>query len=125
MSIASMATGDTVVPQVESTEIGEGGGLEFSHTDGTALDCLVQTMSADEDVRYAARGQRNRYVVFFASNPGLSQDDRIKWTHQGGNAFASAKYLRVLDQYSEGRPGAGNQMLWIVDAEESTTRQEQ
>jgi len=118
-----MATGDTVVQQSETTVIGEGGGLEFSYTDGDGLDCLVQTMSADEEVRYAARGQRNRYVIFFASNQGLSQDDRLKWTHQGGNAFASPKYLRVLDQYSEGRPGAGNQMLWIVDAEESTVRQ--
>lgn len=120
-----MATGDTIVPQSETSAIGEGGGIEYSYTDGTALDCLVQTMDADQAIQYGARGQRNLYNLFFASNPSLSQNKRIKWTHQGGTALSTAKYLRVLDQYSEGRPGSGSQLLWIVDAEEVTPRQEQ
>jgi len=125
MTIASMATGDTVVPQTETSSVGEAGGIEYSYEDGTALDCLVQTMGADEAIKYGTRGQRNLYTIFFASNPELNQGYRLKWTHQGGTAFSTAKYLRVLDQFSEGRPGAGNPLLWIVECEESTPRQEQ
>lgn len=119
MSIEILATGDTVVPQSASTS----DFAEEYYTDGTALDCLAQIMSASEARQYDARGERRFHTFFFATDPGITIGHRLKWTHQGGVAFTTAKLLRVVGTYNEGRPGEPP-LLYIVDAELVTSRRE-
>lgn len=123
MSLDLLCTGDTIVPQTESVTTGEAFGVVYSYTDGTALDCLVQSVNASESEQQATRGQRTRYNLFFVSNPSLTQGKRLKWTHHAGTALTTPIFMRVLSQYDEGRPGE-DQWLWVVDAEEDTTRRE-
>jgi hypothetical protein len=123
MSLDLLCTGDTIVPQTETATTGEAFGVVYSYTDGTALDCLVQTASASESQQQGTRGQRNLYNLFFVSDPSLTQGKRLKWTHHADVALSTPVYMRVLDVYSEGRPNESN-LLWVVDAEEDTTRRE-
>jgi hypothetical protein len=123
MSLDLLCTGDTIIPQTETGTTGEAFGTEYSYTDGTALDCLVQSVGAAESAAQGTRGQRTTYNLFFTSNPGLTQGKRLKWTHHAGVALSAPVFLRVLDQYDEGRP-AEAQWLWVVDAQEDTTRRE-
>lgn len=103
------------------------GGPSRTFTDGLTLDCTIQTMGADEARKYEARGSKYLYNVFFSSDPTLTVNNRLKWTVRANVAFAtdSEIYLRVLDCYPEGRPGAeGEDMLWVADCEQETTRKE-
>lgn len=125
MSIEALCQGDKVVKQAATHSRGAMGGPSRAFADGDVLDCLVQTMGYAELRKYNARGSRYHFHVFFASDPALTVNERLKWTVKGNAALAEPIYLRILDAYSEGRPGAeGSELLWVVDAEQETTRAE-
>jgi hypothetical protein len=123
MSVEALCQGDEVIRQVATTTRGSLGGQARGWTDvGTALDCLVQTPGAGESRKYDARGQRFSHQVFFAEDPALSVNHRLKWTVRAEATLAVPIYLRVLDCYPEGRPG--EDFLWIADCEVETMRTE-
>jgi hypothetical protein len=126
MPIADRCTGDKVVRQTVTHTVNSLGGDRRTYTDGATLDCAIQTPSAAEITKYAARGMRLGYWVFFSSDPSLTPDQRLKWTQRAGVALSTVKYLRVLDCYPEGQPGpAADDLLWVADCEEETTRNQQ
>lgn len=123
MSIAALCQGDQVIKQAASRASGAMGGPSNTWSDsGAALDCLIQTMGADELRKYNARGSKYHRTVFFSSDVALTAGNRLKWTVEANATLAVPVYLRVLDYYTEGRPGES--MLWIADCEVETTRPE-
>jgi hypothetical protein len=116
---AARATGDTVI--VETPTVANFSDAAWS--EDRPLDCHVQQQFASPDVSFQSRGQSRRYKVFFACDPGVTTDDRLVWTHQGGIEFSHAKVLQVLDHYSRARPGQPP-FMWIVDCELQSTRRE-
>lgn len=122
MSVSALCKGDRVVVQTEASTIGESMGVAESYTDGATYDCLVQTPSAEESTKYATRGMRLTHWVFFAQDVGLDTGKRLKWTVRANAALSAPMFLRVLDYYAEGRPGAD--MLWVADCEWDQTKQE-
>lgn len=123
MSVAALATGDTVIPQAATHTVGASFGDARTYlVDGTALDCMVQTMGASEAKAYSARGSKYLFWVFFSADPALTVNSRLKWTVEKGNTLSPVKYLRILDCYSEGRPG--EDFMWVADCELVTTRGE-
>lgn len=128
MSIEALCTGDTVVLQTQAVTVGASGGVSESYTDGTAYDCNVQIEErgdpdgAFSDTRYGARGQRTLFKVYFSEDVELNPSMRLKHTVKGGVTLGTAKIMRVLDYYDEGRPG--ETMLWIADCEIVDTRLE-
>lgn len=125
MSIAALASGDTVVVETITTTRGEAGSQVRTPVEGASLDCAVQTPSASEIRSYQARGMKLDYWAFFSSDPSLTTNDRLKWMTRRAAALAIPIYLRVLDCYAEGRPGAsGEDMLWVADCEQVTSRTE-
>lgn len=121
MSIASLCTGDQVVIQTPSTTVGDTLGADVSYSNAAAAtECLIQTVSASEDTSYAARNQRLTHQAFFSSDVSLGMSKRLKWTVEAGATLSTARYLRVLDYYSEGRPGSN--LLWVADLEEVAQR---
>jgi hypothetical protein len=126
MPIADRCTGDKVVRQTVTHTIGAMGGDARTYADGSTLDCCIQTPGASEITSYAARGQRLTHWVFFSADPNLTPDQRLKVTQQAGVTLGTAIYLRVLDCYAEGRPGpAAEDLLWVADCEQVSTRSEQ
>jgi len=125
MTIASICVGDTVVVQTGTPTRGAAGGVSYAYTDGSTIDCRVDTPGGSESTKYEAREARYTHCVMFASNPGIHDPAnqttkyRLKWTKTQGNSrtFSSPKYLQVLDAYEENNP-SGDLQLWIVDCEE-------
>lgn len=126
MSVKSLCKGDIVVRQVETSAVGSIMGVAETLTDGTAYDCTVQVPEKGESAGptnlYEARGMRIAYEVFFSEDVNLSEQTKLKWTVKGNATLATPKILRVLDYYSEGRPGGD--MLWIAECELLSTRPE-
>jgi len=114
MSIQDLCDNDTIVKQTETATTGTSFGVAESYADTATLDCLVQEMSADEILQYAARGMEVTHFVYFSTDPGISNQHRLKWSGE--------RFLRVRGAFKEGRPGES--LLWIVLAEEVTTRHE-
>jgi hypothetical protein len=121
MSIASLCTGDTVIKETAAHSIGAAGGDTKTWSGTTEYDCLVQTEGLSS-TRFAARGEKKMHFVFFSSDVSLTVNNRLKWTVKAGATLAVAIYLRVLDYYSEGRPG--EDLLWIAECEMETGRRE-
>lgn len=122
MSIESLTQGDTVVKQSSTVAIGESGGQVPTWSDAGSLTCTIQTPGASETRDYAARGMRLTHWAFFNSDPSLTNGNRLRWTVRAGVTLSVPIYLRVLDCYPEGRPGEN--MLWVADLEQVTTRPE-
>lgn len=122
MSIESLTTGDIVIRQTATTTRGESGGQVQVWSDAGRLDCMIQTASAGETLRYDAQGMRLTHWGFFSVDPGLTKNDRLLWVTKAGRALSNPIYLKVLDCYAEGRPG--EDLLWVADLEQETTRSE-
>jgi hypothetical protein len=122
MSVPALAQGDTVVKQSAAHAIGASMDAVRTWSDVSTLTCLIQTTSGSESSRYNARGSHFSHWAFFASDPSLTVNNRLKWTVEANQTLATAKYLRVLACYPEGRPG-GN-FLWVCECELETTRSE-
>lgn len=123
MSVSDLATGDTVVKQSETNSTGTSWGNSPSFTDGSSLDCMIQTAAASESGKYANRGMAFTHEAFFAADPGLTNQNRLKWTVKAGTTLSTPRYLRVLDVYTEGRPGEDE--LWVAELSEEQTRHDQ
>lgn len=129
MSIAELATGDTVYIVRESA--GTMGRAVTYTLEGEALSCLVQEVSAGESSVLDALGHKRGYEVFFASDPGISGDEpdlNLLWVSRAdssravGNATVGGQTgfrMKVIGSYTEGPPGTTE--LWIVVC--STTQQ--
>lgn len=117
-----MASGDTVVKQSATYTSGEMGGNTPTSADGASLDCNVQSMSVGETKQFDARGQLKLFNVFFATDPGLTENNRLKWTKTNGNAttFAAARILKVLATEEERNP-KGTKILYIAKCEWETS----
>lgn len=122
MSVESLCQGDQVVKQTEVNTPGAAFGKSLTYTNGSTLDCLIQTVSDSESNKYQTTGMLFTHQVFFAENPALSSQNRLKWTVKDESNLSSAAFLRVLACYREGRPG--DEMLWIADCSEEQTRLE-
>lgn len=120
MSVESLCTGSTVLKQAETVTVGATFGVNESFAAGTPLECRAEVVSAHEDRRYAARGIERFWRLFFSSDPAVDNDERMKLTAWDG--VVVSHFLRVLACYTEGRPGTA--ILWLVDCEQETTRQE-
>jgi len=118
MTLESLTTQDEVTVQVATESTDNQMGADYSWADVATLSCLVQTPGANESQKYKARGMEFTHTVFFSTRPALSQRNRFKWT----DPFGSVVYLRILDQYGQGRPG--EYFLWVVDCSQETTRRE-
>ncbi len=122
MSIESLCKGDVVTKQTAANSRGPSGDSVRTWSDAGSLDCLIQTTSASQSQKYAATGSMFSHFVFFSSDPGLTVNNRLKWTTRAGAVLAAPIYLRVLDCYPEGQPGSD--MLWVADCSYETTRSE-
>lgn len=122
MSVESLCHGDTVVVQTETTTRGASFGNSFAYTDGDSIDCLIQSVSASESLKYADRGMMFTDRAFFSSDPGLTNQNRLKQTVQGGVTLATPRLLRVLATNADGRPG--EDMVWFADLSFEPTRRE-
>ena len=126
MSVEELCKGDVVVVHNETAATGASFGVAETYADGVGYDCNVQVPQpkqfSAESLKYANRGMRLDYWVFFSQDVGLGVNKRLKWTVKVGNALATPKLLRVLDYYAEGRPG--EEMLWIADCMYDETNQE-
>jgi hypothetical protein len=122
MTIASMAAGDTVVKQFVSYTSGAIMGNTPTATDGASLDCNVQSMSVGEAKQFAARGEVKLFNVFFATDPALTTNNRLKWikTNGNGTTFATPRILKVLATDEERNPD-GSEILYIAQCELVTT----
>jgi hypothetical protein len=120
MSIKSLCSGDRATIQAAAHSVGASGGDVRTWSDVRTIDCLVQTDSTGESRANAARGQVSRFSVYCSSDPGLTQNHRLKWIVRAGNRLAAPLYLRVLAVESAGRPG--QDLLWCVECELDTTR---
>lgn len=124
MSILSLCVGSVVVKQSPTRTLGPSGGDDVAFTDGPALDCRFEEMSADEAVRYDARGERSLFTAYFAADPAFTVDNRLKLTEWAGEAVSPPKLCRVLGQKTQASP-RGSLKLWIVACEEVTQRFEE
>lgn len=117
-----MATGDTVVKQSVTYTQDQIFGNTPTVTDGVSLDCNVQSMSVGESKQFDARGEMKLYNVFFASDPTLTVNNRLKWTKTNGNGttFATPRILKVLAIEEERNP-KGTKVLYIAKCEWETT----
>lgn len=122
MPIEDLTTGDIAVKQTAAHAIGPSGDDVQTWSDTAALACLIQTVGGSDSQKYAARGSQFNYNAFFSTNPGLTTNNRLKWTTRAGVALTTPIYLRVLDCYSEGPPG--EDQLWIADLSQETMRSE-
>lgn len=114
MSILSLTSQDTVVVQSLTATTGAAMGVAEAWADGATVDCLVQTVDAQESLAYSDRGMKFTHEVFFSSDPALTNAHRLKWK--------TTHFLRVLSLYVEGRPGTD--LLWVARCSEETTRRE-
>jgi hypothetical protein len=132
MSIASLATGDTVYVVRESEgDFGNSVSYAIDATLNQPLDCLVQEVSSRESSVLDALGLKRGYEVFFATDPGIDGDEtdlHLLWTSRtdgnrvlGDNAVGvkTGFRMKVVGAYAEGAPG--HTELWIVVC--STTQQ--
>lgn len=122
MTIAGLCKGDTVVRQTAAHSVSISGDARRTYTDTATLNCLIQTTSARESQKYNAKGSAFSHHVFFSADPGLTVNNRLKWTVRANTTLSVPIYLRVLDCYPEGRPG--KDQLWIADCDMETTRSE-
>lgn len=122
MSIEELCQGDVVTKQVAAHTLGPSLDDVRTWSDVAALDCLIQTTSASESLKYSASGVQFSQIVMFSADPGLTKNHRLKWTTRAGVVLAVPIYLRVLDCYPEGIPG--EDQLWIADCSYETTRSE-
>lgn len=120
MSIEDLTSVDTVTPQTETVTIGASGGVNESYADGASLTCLVQEVSSRERLDYAARGLDVDFVLYFSTEPSISNNRRLKLVTVGG--AADGRICRVTGAYKEGRPGEA--LLWVVLVAFVPTRQE-
>lgn len=119
MSIEDLAKGDTVVKEAATPTISASGDQVRTWAAGGSLECTVQTMSANDAEKYAAGGSSFFYSVFFAANPSLTRNNRLKWTVRAGAAVSPPIYLKVLACYPEGPPG--EDQLWVADCSQETS----
>lgn len=124
MSVTSLCTGSTVIKQTMTHSIGASGGDVATPTDGEPMDCRFEEMSADEAIRYDARGERSLFAAYFAADPSFAVDDRLKLTVWANVTLGTPKLCRVLGQKMQANP-RGNLVLWIVHCEEVTQRFEE
>ena len=133
MSIESLCTGDTVVVQEAQNTPGQLGGNDPDWQDVTPAvqwDLRIDTTSASESTKYAARNSRFTHEAFLSHAPDvnanrLTTNYRLKWTARKGHTFPVPRFLRVLAWYfNDNAPEGGDLQLWIVDLEEEQGRQE-
>lgn len=124
MSIPSLCTGSVVVKQTMTHSVGASGGDVAVPVDGDPITCRFTEMSADEAVRYDARGERSLFTAYFPSDPGFTVDDRLKVTTWANVELTTPKLCRVLGQRFKANP-RGNLALWVVNCEEVTQRFEE
>jgi hypothetical protein len=105
--------------QTAANTRGAMGGNNPAYADGATVELGLQTASTDESRLYDAQGERRIYLAFFASDPALKPENRLKVTVWMGATLASPRFLRVLHADTEGRPGEA--MLWVVVCSEITT----
>lgn len=120
MSVASLATGDTIITEVEIVSRGSQFGTNYSVAQGRTLDCHVQQMSAAEALQFDATGQTKMFTAFFATNPQLLESERVRITLKGGVVVDIP--AKILGVEAEGRPGAD--YLWIATLQHISTRKE-
>lgn len=122
MSIASLCRGDVVVRELATHTLGPSLDDVKTWAGTTRLDCLIQTTTASESLKYAAAGMSFSQIAMFSSDPGLTKNHRLKWVTRAGAVLSVPIYLRVLDIYIEGIPG--KDQLWICDCGYETMRSE-
>lgn len=122
MSIANLCRGDVVVREVAGHTLGPSLDDVKIWSGTTRLDCLIQTTSASESLKYSAAGIAFSEVAMFSADPGLTKNHRLKWVTKAGAVLATPIYLRILGIYSEGIPG--KDQLWICDCGYETMRSE-
>jgi hypothetical protein len=123
MSITNLTRGDQVVRQTITPTAGAMGGTSIALADnGAAIDCFIVTAGSRELRKYAARGSRYLYTVFFSADYNLTVNSVLKWTVRANQTLSPPIYLRVLDYLAEGRPGEN--VLWTAECEVESTRKE-
>lgn len=125
MSIADMCKGDTIVKQSVAQTQGNTFGNTPAASDGSSFDCNVQTMNWNESLAFDARGEMKLYDVYFATDPSLAKNNRLKWTKTDGNGttFSSPRILKVLATAEERNPD-GTLALYIAKCELETTERQ-
>lgn len=114
---------DEINAQTQSASTGATMGVVESYTNAASnLRCNAQEASAREVRMYDATGQRRFWQFFFPSDPSITLANRILVVKKGGVTLSTPIVVRVLDHYSEGRPG--EDFEWVVEGEEVTTRKE-
>lgn len=123
VSIEAICTGDLLeILRGESTP-GAMGGVSRTLASVGSFVCNVQTADARDVRDYQARGQKLTHQAYCASDPQVTEADRLRWRKVAGTTVGDAgKLLRVLGVYPEGRPGAA--LLWVINLEQVTSREE-
>ena len=121
MSISDLAVGSTVVPQTGTTTKGASFGAEVTYSDGTALTCRCERRMASKSRQRDGDGESRGYRLYFASDPGLHDGQRLKLTKMHEYTLPVPELLRVNGTRFQGSPD-GDLQMWIVLADSDTRR---
>ena len=124
MSIASLATGDTVAIELQTTTTGEAWGsvVTYAEVSGKgAVVCRVDGPSASEAKKYEATGEQWTHTVFFSSDQVLTRAHRLRWHKEHGQktTISPARYLQVLSYNRQNNP-SGSLKLFIAECNEDS-----
>ena len=120
MSLASMATGDSITFYSVADP---GWGESITLSSRTTKDGRIDTMASDMDTRALASDEQRNCVGYFtaAKNPSASIGEYAAWTSTGGGTetFGTPRVMRVVGAYHEGRPGSSG-LVYVVEFAELT-----
>lgn len=112
MPLAQLCNRHLVIPEVETgTRLAAGGAKNDYVADAAIprqIPCFVQAMRAGELLKYAKTDYAIFHRVFFASDPKLGRNYRLK--------YQGSRYLYILDIYIDCETG----QLWVADCGERT-----
>ena len=124
MSIEDLCRGDLVFVNARTSAVGSLGGEagSWAADAGAGVECRVDSMSASEVAKWAAKGMSVSHEVFFSSEQSLSGKYRLHWTKTDNlETTLSSRYLYVEGYYHENNPEA-DLRLWIAVCRFEDTR---
>lgn len=129
MSIASMASGDTVDLLLGTPTRGDQLGESYSYSEvsgQTDVNCRVSNPSASETQKAKARNESFTHQVFFSQDIGIQGEApqyMLRWKKTRGNKddISPPRFLRVTS-YSRNSNVSGSLSIWIANCNEETLR---
>lgn len=111
MTLQSVTTTDLITVEPETDGRDAAGGKDPTYGTAVIKRCAIQPMTSDEIELHRQKGHSTTHKLFFSTDPGIRNSDRI--THNGTKLYARGN---PQDVASKGR-------LWVVFAEELQHRQ--